>query len=170
MFSNNFQTLSVDNIIHREVIKIDNTDNNSLSNGLNLLAESIECVERDKEEEEKERLDMPALIAWTILCRFYVMLQIFSQKLALQQKSQRVGRSTILETYKHNIDRYQKSTAAQNNIKECIAKKVSKDKKQDKLEMMPRQPNIDDMDAWELELGIKMAEKQRKYNEINKKL
>merc|ERR1712013_392671 len=70
-------------------------------------------------------------------------------------------------------DRNQTSKDVKKDIREFIAKTLNKQKKSDSSETkVMHEPinDMDDMDAWEIELRIKMAEKQRKYNKINKKL
>merc|ERR1712025_1246060 len=87
--------------------------------------------------------------------------------------SPRIERSRSLDSFKTKTDRNQTSKDVKKDIREFIAKTLNKQKKSDSSETkVMHEPinDMDDMDAWEIELRIKMAEKQRKYNKINKKL
>jgi len=149
--------------------------------GLYLLAESIEHMENGKAEQQQQQACSirKARYASTDCCQQTTdSLQILCDVAHLRQSDDfkakeiisRVERSKSLDSYRSNIDRNHNSLTAKNDIKDFISKKLMKHKKQDDFEDLTKEQTVDDMDAWEIELRIQMADKQRKYNEINKKL
>ena len=128
-------------------------------------------------EKGKEAPKRKARYASTDCCDYEGdSLQILCDVANLQPKRNikatdlRIKRSTSLDTYKPRIDSIHESPTVQNNIKEFITEKIMKHKNQVISETNEPRDCIDNMKAWELDLRIQMADKQRKYNKINKKL
>ena len=128
-------------------------------------------------EKGTERPKRKARYASTDCCDYESdSLQILSEVANMQTKKPiestdlKIKRSTSLDSYKPRIDNKDKIPTVKKDIKEFITEKIMKHKNQDISESNEPQDCIDNMKAWELELRIQMADKQRKYNKINKKL
>ena len=150
-------------------------ESNDSKHGLCLLAESIASIEANKEPPRRK-----VRYASTDCCDYPAnSLQILCDVASVQPKqnikenplSTRIERSMSLDSYKPSTD--QNLNDVKKDIKEFISKTIKKHKKSELSNMKKShvaKNGVDDMDAWEIELRIKLAEKQRKYNKINKKL
>ena len=74
-----------------------------------------------------------------------------------------------MDSYSPKVDKKHRSKADQNDSKDYITEKENKNKKHDEIENTANQPTIGEINAWELDVRIKMADKQRKYDTINKR-
>jgi len=147
-----------------------------LDNGLYLLAESIETFGDRNQNLASIR---KTRYASTDCCdQIKDSLQILCDVANAQQRepmdtkktNTRVERSKSLDSFKPVIDRNHNSTASENNVKEFIRTKSMIHKKDNVDYKEQEDQNLDEMDAWEIELRIQLADKQRRYNEINRKL